>query len=72
MFSPNFASSPFLADIAAVTDNNRGNNNGFGDNNGWWILIIPSCSPSLAGAEADMGTGMAMASPILSTFPLAV
>lgn len=40
MFSPNFASSPSLADIAAVTDNNRGNNNGFGDNNGWWILII--------------------------------
>lgn len=24
MFSPNFASSPSLADIAAVTDNNRG------------------------------------------------
>ena len=40
MFGSNFASSPSLADIAAVTDNNRGNNNGFGDNNGWWILII--------------------------------
>lgn len=39
MFGTNFA-SPSLADIAAVTDNNRGNNNGFGDNNGWWILII--------------------------------
>ena len=27
---------PSLSDIAAVT----GNNNGFGDGNGWWVLII--------------------------------
>ncbi len=33
------SSSPSLADIAAVTDNNR-NNGGFGDGNGWWVLII--------------------------------
>lgn len=35
--------SPSLADIAAVTGNNRngdGNNDGWGGNNGWWILII--------------------------------
>lgn len=31
--------SPSLADIAAVTGNNR-NNGGFGDGNGWWVLII--------------------------------
>lgn len=32
--------SPSLADIAAVTRNNDGNNGGFGDGNGWWVLII--------------------------------
>lgn len=32
----NNASSPSLADIAAVT----GNNDGIGNGNGWWILII--------------------------------
>lgn len=31
-------STPSLADIAAVTGN--GNNGGFGDGNGWWVLII--------------------------------
>lgn len=31
---------PSLADIAAVTRNNDGNNGGFGDGNGWWVLII--------------------------------
>ncbi len=36
MFGSN---TPSLADIAAVTDNNR-NNGGFGDGNGWWVLII--------------------------------
>lgn len=30
---------PSLADIAAVTNNDR-NNGGFGDGNGWWVLII--------------------------------
>lgn len=39
MFGSNFA-SPSLADIAAVTDNNRNGNSGFDGNNGWWILII--------------------------------
>lgn len=34
-----FNSAPSLADIAAVTDNNRGNA-GWGDGNGWWVLII--------------------------------
>lgn len=33
-------SAPSLADIAAVTRNNDGNNNGLGDGNGWWVLII--------------------------------
>lgn len=33
------SSSPSLADIAAVTDNNR-NNGDFGGANGWWVLII--------------------------------
>lgn len=38
MFGGN--SAPSLADIAAVTDNNR-NNDGFGNmNGGWWVLII--------------------------------
>lgn len=32
-------SAPSLADIAAVTRNNDGND-GFGGNNGWWVLII--------------------------------
>lgn len=32
-------SAPSLADIAAVTKNNDGND-GWGGNNGWWILII--------------------------------
>lgn len=33
--------SPSLADIAAVTGNkNNGNDGGFGDGNGWWVLII--------------------------------
>ncbi len=32
--------SPSLADIAAVTGNKNGDNDGFGGNNGWWILII--------------------------------
>lgn len=32
-------SAPSLADIAAVTRNNDGND-GWGGNNGWWILII--------------------------------
>lgn len=31
--------APSLADIAAVTRNNDGND-GFGGNNGWWVLII--------------------------------
>ncbi len=31
---------PSLADIAAVTGNNRNNDGGFGDGNGWWVLII--------------------------------
>ncbi len=35
------AMMPSLADIAAVTGNNRnGNGDGFGDGNGWWVLII--------------------------------
>ena len=29
-----------LADIAAVTDNNKGSGSGWGDGNGWWVLII--------------------------------
>lgn len=33
-----FSNSPSIADIAAVTDGNRGN--GWGDGNGWWVLII--------------------------------
>lgn len=33
------AATPSLADIAAVTGNNR-NNDGWGDGNGWWVLII--------------------------------
>lgn len=33
------SSGPSLADIAAVTGQNR-NNDGFGDGNGWWVLII--------------------------------
>ena len=32
--------APSLADIAAVTDNNRNCNDGFGGGNGWWVLII--------------------------------
>lgn len=32
--------SPSLADIAAVTGNNRSGDDGFGGNNGWWVLII--------------------------------
>lgn len=35
----NAMATPSLADIAAVTGNNR-NNDGFGDGNGWWVLII--------------------------------
>ena len=35
------AGSPSLADIAAVTGNNRRDGgDGFGDGNGWWVLII--------------------------------
>lgn len=34
MFNGN---SPSLADIAAVTGNNK---DGWGDGNGWWVLII--------------------------------
>lgn len=34
------ASGPSLADIAAVTGNNRNNDGGLGDGNGWWVLII--------------------------------
>ena len=37
MFATNCA--PSLADIAAVTGNNR-NSDGFMDGNGWWVLII--------------------------------
>lgn len=33
-----FSNSPSIADIAAVTDGNRGN--GWGDGNGWWVLVI--------------------------------
>lgn len=33
-----FNDSPSIADIAAVTDGNRGN--GWGDGNGWWVLVI--------------------------------
>lgn len=33
-----FSNSPSIADIAAVTDGNRGN--GWGDGNGWWALVI--------------------------------
>ena len=29
-----------LADIAAVTGNNRGNGNGFGDGDGWWVILL--------------------------------
>lgn len=29
-----------LADIAAVTDNNKASGSGWGDGNGWWVLII--------------------------------
>lgn len=36
----NMGSAPSLADIAAVTRNGNGNNGGFGDGNGWWVLII--------------------------------
>lgn len=32
--------APSLADIAAVTGNNRNNDGGFADGNGWWVLII--------------------------------
>lgn len=39
MFGGNMA-VPSLADIAAVTRNGNGNNGGFGDGNGWWVLII--------------------------------
>lgn len=38
MFNAGMA-APSLADIAAVTRNN-GNDGGFGDGNGWWVLII--------------------------------
>lgn len=38
MFNSN--AGPSLADIAAVTGNNRSNDGGFGDGNGWWVLII--------------------------------
>lgn len=31
-------SAPSVADIAAVTDNNR--NSGWGGDGGWWVLII--------------------------------
>lgn len=34
------ASMPSLADIAAVTNNGRNNDDGMFGNNGWWILII--------------------------------
>lgn len=35
------AGTPSLADIAAVTDNRNGNNDGFGGGmGGWWVLII--------------------------------
>lgn len=34
------SSSPSLADIAAVTRNNDGYNNGAGWGEGWWVLII--------------------------------
>lgn len=30
---------PSISDIAAVTDNNRGNS-GWGGDGGWWVLII--------------------------------
>lgn len=33
------ANVPSVADIAAVTGNDR-NNNGWMDGNGWWVLII--------------------------------
>lgn len=39
MFGGNMM-GPSLADIAAVTGNNRNNGDGFGDGNGWWVLII--------------------------------
>lgn len=34
-----FANSPSLADIAAVTGNNRNNDGMFGGD-GWWAIII--------------------------------
>jgi len=40
MFMFNGNATPSLADIAAVTGNNRSNDGGFGDGNGWWVLII--------------------------------
>lgn len=37
----NTSSTPSLADIAAVTDGNRNNNDGWGNGmGGWWVLII--------------------------------
>jgi len=37
MFNGN---SPSLADIAAVTGNNRSNDSGWGDNGAWWIIVF--------------------------------
>lgn len=34
------ANGPSLADIAAVTGNNRSNDSGWGGDGGWWVLII--------------------------------
>lgn len=39
MFNGNMA-MPSLADIAAVTGNNRSDNCGWGDNGAWWIIIF--------------------------------
>lgn len=38
MFSTNNGYS--LADVAAVTNGGYGNNGGFGDGNGWWIILL--------------------------------
>ena len=47
--------APSLADIAAVTDNNR--SDGWGDGNGWWVLIILFALFGWGGNRGGFGFG---------------
>lgn len=58
MFNGGMTMGPSLADIAAIT--NRQNDDGNGFNNGWWILISqlrPSANPAYIVDNPFRSTG---------------